>query len=334
MSDDIWKIIFGIIRTNKARNIHATIIDFPILQQNLNLVVEKLLDYSDDRVRDMSLMKYVVSGTYNKMICCEISMSGYIVAIGFEDGLIKVFKCKIGPKLRGAPASGMMTHGDIGYSQKPEVSETTDKLYGHEGAVYCLSLSHDEKLLVSGSADSTIRLWCVPKGECLILYKAHQFAVWDIKFFSFSNFFASGSADALAKMWTISKLEPVRIFCYHVVDVVKVEFVPKYKSLVTASVDFTMVIWNIIKGQKMIVIESGNSPIRSLIVTKSCRYLITGNENGNLCIFDLNFKCINILNIKHSDNKAIWSIDFDQFYNFLAIGDESNIITVYNFKEL
>ena len=135
-------------------------------------------------------------------------------------------------------------------------------------------------------------------------------------------------------MWTISKLEPVRIFCYHVVDVVKVEFVPKYKSLVTASVDFTMVIWNIIKGQKMIVIESGNSPIRSLIVTKSCRYLITGNENGNLCIFDLNFKCINILNIKHSDNKAIWSIDFDQFYNFLAIGDESNIITVYNFKEL
>ena len=51
-------------------------------------------------------------------------------------------------------------------------------------------------------------------------------------------------------------------------------------------------------------------------------------------MFDLNFKCIKILNIKHSDHKAIWSIDFDQFYNFLAVGDESNIITVYNFREL
>lgn len=57
MTDDIWKIIFEIIKINKARNIHATIIDFPILQQNLNLVVEKLLDYSDDRLKDMSLMK-------------------------------------------------------------------------------------------------------------------------------------------------------------------------------------------------------------------------------------------------------------------------------------
>lgn len=168
----------------------------------------------------------------------------------------------------------------------------------------------------------------------MIAYKAHQGAVWDIKFFTFSNFFASGSADSLAKMWTVSKFEPVRIFAHHEVDVVKVEFVPKYKSLVTASIDFTMVIWNIIKGQKMIVIESIKAPIRSLIVTKNCRYLLTGNEYGNLCIFDLNFKCINILNIKHSKDKAIWSIDFDQYFNFLAVGDESNIITIYNFKEL
>ena len=70
-------------------------------------------------------------------------------------------------------------------------------------------------------------------------------------------------------MWTVSKLEPVRIFSHHIVDVIKVEFVPKYKSLVTASVDFTMVIWNIVKGQKMIVIESGKAPIRSLMVTKN-----------------------------------------------------------------
>jgi WD40 repeat protein len=76
------------------------------------------------------------------------------------------------------------------------------------------------------------------------------------------------------------------------------------------------------------------APIRSLVVTKNWRYLITGDEYGNLCIFDLNFKCINILNIKHSENKAIWSIDFDQYYDFLAVGDETGAITVYNFKEL
>lgn len=212
------------------------------------------------------------------MICCEISLTGYIVAVGFEDGLIKIFKCKIGSNRtrRKNVQSQEMSKAES------ENREHVDKLFGHRGAVYCLSITHDEKLLISGSHDSTIRLWSISEGYCLFTYKAHQAAVWDIKFFAFSNFFASGSADSLAKMWTVSKFEPVRIFTYHDVDVVKVEFVPKYKSLVTASLDFTMVIWNIVKGQKMIVIESMKSPIRSLIVTKNCRYLLTGNEYGNL----------------------------------------------------
>jgi len=47
----------------------------------------------------------------------------------------------------------------------------------------------------------------------------------------------------------------------------------------------------------------------------------------------LNFKCIKILNLKHSENKAIWNISFDQYFNFLAVGDEDTI-TIYNFKEL
>lgn len=136
MNDDIWKTIFDIIKNNRARNIHATIIDFPILSQNLTLVMEKLLDYSDDRIKDMSLMKYMVSGTADKMICCEISLTGFIVAVGFEDGLIKVFKCKIGNPNKqkrqpdfDAPSSER--------SQEPKESrENIDKLIGHQGAVY------------------------------------------------------------------------------------------------------------------------------------------------------------------------------------------------------
>jgi WD40 repeat protein len=334
MSDETWKKIFDIIKTNKARNIHATIIDFPILEQNLNLLIDKLMDYSEDRVKDMSLMKYMISGSWDQIVTWEVSMSGYVAAVGFENGLIKVFKCKIGTKHR-ADDNGEISEPNNGHKGKYEANREQFSIFmGHKGPVFCISISHDEKLMISGSFDTTIRLWCIPKGEWIWTYKAHQAAVWDIKFFTFSNFFASGSADSLAKMWTVSKFEPVRIFAYHEVDVVKVEFVPKYKSLLTASIDFTMVIWNIVKGQKMIVIDSIKAPIRSLIVTKNWRYLVTGNEYGNLCIYDLNFKWINILNIKHSSERAIWNIDFDQYYKFLAVSDESNIITVYDFKEL
>jgi len=144
MNDEIWKTIFDIIKNNRARNIHATIIDFPFLHQNLTLLIDKLLDYSEDRIKDMSIMKYMVSGTGDKMICCEISMSGYIVAVGFEDGLIKVFKCKIGrskPKARpsefDAPSNSERSiENSHAKGEQPENREHVDKLIGHLGPVY------------------------------------------------------------------------------------------------------------------------------------------------------------------------------------------------------
>jgi transcription initiation factor TFIID subunit 5 len=194
------------------------------------------------------------------MICWDISLTGNIVAVGFESGLVRIFKSKIPtkpkakePTNRGAFDKSSSTGKKVDDEQ---VKDKTESLYGHRGPVYCLSISHDEKFVISGSLDSNVRLWCLIDGIWLVVYKAHSAPVWDLKFFTYSNFFASCSADSLAKMWTISKFEPVRIFAHHEVDVIKVEFVPKYKSLVTASIDFTMVIWNIIKGQKMIVIET------------------------------------------------------------------------------
>jgi len=159
-----WHTIFEIVKDNKAKNIHATIIDFPILEQNLNLQTEKLLDYSKDRVDDMSLMKYMVHDTKDKIICSDISQTGQIVAIGFEDGLIKIFKHKISSSASGSKRTRGIVRSyserSMGTDLKDEdVKESTDNLIGHKGAVFCLSISDDEKLLISGSYDSNIRLW-------------------------------------------------------------------------------------------------------------------------------------------------------------------------------
>lgn len=130
--------IFDIIKKNKARNIYATIIDYPILQQNPNLQIDKLLDYSNDRKEDMSLMKYMLYGTGDKMICCEISLSGYVVAVGFEDGLIKIFKRKIGTKSKTYGASSVISQNDSAIDGRLDMEnkESIDKLIGHKGAVY------------------------------------------------------------------------------------------------------------------------------------------------------------------------------------------------------
>ena len=52
-----------------------------------------------------------------------------------------------------------------------EMSEC--ELVGHSGAVYATSISIDDKYLVSGSADGTIRLWSLLTRSCLVVYLSH-----------------------------------------------------------------------------------------------------------------------------------------------------------------
>ena len=60
-------------------------------------------------------------------------------------------------------------------------------LIGHSGPVYSVSFSPDKYYLVSGSEDSTVRLWCLLTFSCLISYKGHSGPVWDVKF-GYENF--------------------------------------------------------------------------------------------------------------------------------------------------
>jgi U3 small nucleolar RNA-associated protein 12 len=39
-------------------------------------------------------------------------------------------------------------------------------LYGHKLPVMCMDISHDSNLLVSGSADKTIKIWGLDFGDC------------------------------------------------------------------------------------------------------------------------------------------------------------------------
>ena len=52
-----------------------------------------------------------------------------------------------------------------------KMSETT--LVGHSGPVYSTSIMLDDKYLVSGSHDSTIRLWSLLTRQCLVVYQTH-----------------------------------------------------------------------------------------------------------------------------------------------------------------
>src|SRR4051794_28924944 len=68
-------------------------------------------------------------------------------------------------------------------------------LEGHKGSVEALDFTADEKTLVSGSRDHTIKFWNWQTGELLRTLDAHASDVIDVQFSPHGDLFASCSRD-------------------------------------------------------------------------------------------------------------------------------------------
>lgn len=75
-------------------------------------------------------------------------------------------------------------------------------LQGHCYDVWSLDFSSDEKFLVSGSKDCTIRVWDVESGDCLAVLDGHTNTVTSVKFSPRGCIIISGDCDGNIIFWS------------------------------------------------------------------------------------------------------------------------------------
>jgi WD40 repeat protein/serine/threonine protein kinase len=82
-------------------------------------------------------------------------------------------------------------------------------LEGHTEAVLCAVFSQDDKFVLSGGADHTVRMWDIDTLKCLKVFKEHSDEVRSVAFLPGGRQFVSGSFDGTIKVWNIEKAECV-----------------------------------------------------------------------------------------------------------------------------
>ncbi len=94
------------------------------------------------------------------------------------------------------------------YTNTPSVCDPASgklqcKLEGHTAPVYAFAWSRDGKMLATGAADATVRLWEMPSGTPLATYKGHTAVVHAIAWMSDSKSLASASSDKTIRVWKV-----------------------------------------------------------------------------------------------------------------------------------
>lgn len=121
-------------------------------------------------------------------------------------------------------------------------------LYGHKLPVLSMDISYDSKLIVTCSADKTVRLWGLDFGDCHKAFLAHEDSIMAVAFVPHNkdgnghNFF-SASKDRVIKYWDGDKFEQIQRLVGHHGEIWALAMSHTGDFIVSASHDKSIRIW-------------------------------------------------------------------------------------------
>ncbi|KAL1494284.1 hypothetical protein ABEB36_009907 [Hypothenemus hampei] len=274
----------------------------------------------------------------NYTICCaEITEDSSMLAVGFNDSIIKVFTL-VPQKLKTMKSADKLQEvncdvEDVLVRMMDERSgESSRSLCGHSGPVYSVSFSPDRTLLLSCSEDTTIRLWSLQIWTCLVVYKGHMFPVWDVKFSPLGYYFASSSYDRTARLWATDHFQPLRIFGGHFSDVDCIQFHPNSNYIATGSSDRRVCLWDITTGNHVRLMTGHKQPIQALAFSVCGRFLASAGTDCRVLIWDLSHGHLVAELTGHE--KTILCLAFSRCGNILVSGGLDCSLKLWNFTKL
>lgn len=171
--------------------------------------------------------------------------------------------------------------------------ETTRRFVGHEKDVLSVAFSADNRQIVSGSRDKTVKLWNT-LGECkyTITEDGHQGWVTCVRFSPSAKnpLMVSGGMDKVVKVWSLSNCKLVTNLVGHTGFINAITVSPDGSLCASGGKDGTAMLWDLNKGEHLYSLEAGGI-INALIFSPN-RYWLCAATEKNIKIWDLETKQI------------------------------------------
>jgi WD40 repeat protein len=123
--------------------------------------------------------------------------------------------------------------------------QTALKRKDNQTAAWAIACSPNGKLVASGHADSTVRLWDVARGKPVRVLRGHAKDICRVAFSPDANILASGSADGLIKLWNVRAGEELRVLKLQHGAVCSMAIAPNGATLAAGYWDGTIAPWRI-----------------------------------------------------------------------------------------
>lgn len=194
----------------------------------------------------------------------------------------------------------------------------------HDNVIYALIFSNKSDLLISGSADTKIKVWNAITGNLKFTLSGHTGSVNTLAISPCDRFLISGSTDRTIRIWDLANpfIKPHVIEQYSC-GVTTVSITPNGKYFISAGRDNCLKIWCMKTRKNIYTYENVLDNINSIAISSDNKLMAVGNINGIVELWDLE---------THTQLQSITAcspVIFNDNSKYLITGDIHNRIQIW-----
>jgi parallel beta-helix repeat protein len=225
----------------------------------------------------------------------------------------------------------------------------TGTLTGHTDWVRSVAFSPDGRLLASGSADYTIKLWEVASGREVRTLTGHTWTVTSVAFSPDGRLLASGSRDKTIKLWDVASGSLVRTLSGPTDDVNSVAFSPDGRLLASdfcgryelgrGCVQGEIRLWEVASGREVRTLSGHTYAVRSVAFSPDGRLLASGSRDETINAIRERIKLWEVASGREvrtltGHTWAVTSVAFSPDGRLLASGSGDRTIKLWDISDL
>ena len=158
---------------------------------------------------------------------------------------------------------------------------------GTRAKSWSVAFSPDGRLGLTGSEDTTVRLWDVETGRAVRVLEGHKNRVWSVAFSPDGRLALSGSEDGTVRLWEVETGRAVQVLEGHSGQVISVAFSPDGRLALSGSEDDTVLLWGVKTGRPMRVLEGHSGQVRSVAFSPDGRFALSGSLDRTVRLWEV-----------------------------------------------